>query len=607
MMLANPWALLWLAVGLPVAALFFFRVRPTEIIVPALALWEQLNRAREYQGFGKRFGRWPTLLAQLVIVALLTLTLSDPRLAGDRRDVVVVLDDSATMQTRDESGRTRFDLARDEVLRLVREADADGVVAVVLAGEPVRVAAHRNSDGSALRAIVAGLAPRDVNADLTRALRLAANIASDAGSGRVIVYSDKPLPSSASKNSVRWSRVGKPQPNVGIAAIRKSTDERELIVTVHQNGMDGRPAAVRLVVDDREIDRKEFTLIGQSAEISLSGPDGANQAFEVHCEPTDGLPLDNVAYGVWTAPKPARVLLVSPGNLPLLAALSQPGLTVDTINFADWRGDESADVVVLDRPTAPAVARSGARYFVVGGNDPFGWCRATTSQPAQQPVQWAPDHPALRDVDLFNWRIRNTNGMSACSASTAIVSGAQSSLVLESGLTPAQGEDTSGSPVAILVNFDLDHSNVLALASFPIFVWNSVQYLLGRSVDCAEVAFATGSPASVPTESTQPVRVINPRGEPVEAVAESNALLFLQPERAGIYRIETADVTRPVAFNWVPADSSRVDASGAAAAPAPTTRSPSWLRPLWSRLLMLGVGLIFVELILFHLNILRLG
>jgi len=607
MMLASPWALLWLAIGLPVAALFFFRVRPTEIIVPALALWEQLDRAREYHGFGKRFGRWPTLLAQLVIVVLLALTLTDPRLASNRHDVVVVLDDSATMQTRDGNSRTRFDFARAAALGLVRETGADGVVAVVLTGEPVLVAADRNSDGPALRSIVAGLAPRDVNADLTRALRLATNVASNAGAGHVIVFSDKPPPISASKTPVQWSRVGNPQPNVGIAAIRKSADERELIVTVHQDGMAGRPAALRLVADNREFARKEFALTEQSAEISLTGPDGTNRAFEVHCEPTDELPLDNIAYGVWTAPKPARVLLVSPGNLPLLAALSQPGLTVETITPALWRGDESADVVVLDRPTAPAVARPGGRYLVVGGTDPFGWCPPTTSQPNQRPVQWAPDHPVLRDVDLFNWRVRTTNGMTACSDATAIVSSAQSALVLEWGPTPVQADDASGSPVAILVNFDPDNSNVPALAGFPIFIWNSVQYLLGRSVDRAEVAFATGSPASVPAEATQPVRVVDPRGESVEAVAETDAVLILQPERAGLYRIETAGESRPVAFNWLPADSSSVNAPGVTAAPTATTRAPSWLQPLWSRLLMLAVGLIFVELILFHLNILRLG
>jgi len=607
MTLANPMALWWLALALPVAAFFFFRVRPVEVEVPALALWDELTRAADVHSFGIRFGRWPTLLVQLLIVGLLVFTLADPHWGAARRGIVIVLDDSATMQTRDATGRTRFDLAKAAVMDRIRGAGENGVAAVVLAGEPVRLAGSRETDRRGFEGRIERLEPRDVNADLARAVCLASNIGADARSDAIVVYSDKPQPLISEGSPLEWTMVGTPEANIGIAGVRKSDDGRELIVTIHQSGFTGRVAIARLVIDGREVERREIALGSRTVEVALPAPDRDGQPFEIRCDPSDALLLDNVYYGVWTVPKPARVLLVTNGNLPLLAALRQPGLQVESITPEQWTVAHSADVVVLDAPQIANINVTDGCFIVVGGSDPLGLSSSIAPQTDQRPVQWSPDRPILRDVDLLNWRVRRTASMGPSANARIIVGGANAPLVLEARKPAPQPNAAAKSLAAVLVNFDLRDSNLATRASFPIFMWNAVQDLLGRS-DGRDVAVATGAPARIPSQARGPIRIMAPRGEPCEGVAETNEVVILQPDCAGIYHVEGGADREAVAVNWVP---NGTDAPKSAQLVRSTSPShaiiDTWLQPLWSRVLAVAAIVIVMELILFHFGILRLG
>jgi len=571
MTFASPLAFWWLAIAIPIAALFFFRIRPTEIIVPTLALWERFIRSSEYHGFGIRFGRWPTLLIQLLIVALLVLALSNPR-TSESRPVIVVLDDSATMQTRDPDGRTRFDEARAAALARIHADARTGVAAIVLAGEPVRILAGRADSPPAQAALLAALAPRDVNADLPRAIRLATVLAREANASSIVTLSDKHPGADTSELPVKWRSVGTQSPNLGIAGLRRSDDGRAIVVTLHQTGMTDKSATLHLAADGREIDRKEVDLAAPTIELTLRAPATDDTQFEIRCDPPDALPLDNVAYGVWTNLPIARVLLVSIGNLPLVAALSQPNIELETIPSDQWPTTRPADVVVLDAIDAELPNLEAARLLVFAGRDPLNL--ATTTAPAldQRPIKWIPSHPLLRDVDLLTWRIHRTASFGPSPAARPIVGAPDAALVLESDPTgPADAAVRE-----ILVNFELKNSNLASRAGFPIFIWNAVQRLLNRSDEQYVLSYATGSPT--------------------RATMQCNAA------RAGFQQVEENGISRTIALNWIPNGSTPAPQSAAAAIIQPQTGAP-----LWSKLLLAAAALMLVEMTLFSFNVLRLG
>ncbi len=97
------------------------------------------------------------------------------RSGGASIAIAIVLDDSLSMQAR-VGGKTRFERARAgaaELLASTREGDA---VAIVLAGQPARVALAPTSDLSAARGIVGGLTESDRATDLEGAIVLARSL-----------------------------------------------------------------------------------------------------------------------------------------------------------------------------------------------------------------------------------------------------------------------------------------------------------------------------------------------------------------------------------------------------------------------------------------------
>lgn len=570
MTFASPLAFWWLAITIPIFAIFFFRVRPAETVVPTLALWERFLRSNEYHGFGMRFGRWPTLLFQLLIVVVLILALSNPR-TSDARPVVVVLDDSATMQTRDAESRSRFEEAKAAAIERIQAAPAGVVSAIVLAGQPVRILAGRGDTPRTQAAKVAALTPRDVNADFPRALRLASVLARETGASSIVAISDKPAATSTD-TPLTWRPVGKPTPNFGIAGLRRSNDGRAIVVTLHQSGLADQPASIHLDADGVQFDRKEVRLNAPTLEIVLQPPPSNHARFEIHCEPSDALPLDNVAYGVWTEIPTARVALLTNGDLSLVAALSQPGIELTTILPAQWPTTRPADIVVLDTVKAELPGLDSARLLTFAGRDVLNLAATSTPAADQRPIRWVPSHPLLRDVDLLTWKIQRTATFGPGTGTRSIVSGQDAALVLE-----ARASGDSVAPVReILVNFELKDSNLASRAGFPIFVWNAVQYLMNRSEDEFTLAYATGSP--------------------VRAAMQCDA------ERAGFQKVAADDSARTIALNWFADSSTPVpEPYDSIAASTATTDS------LWTRLLIAAAALMLIELELFSLNILRLG
>lgn len=571
MTFASPLAFWWLAIAIPIAALFFFRIRPTEIIVPTLALWERFVRSSEYHGFGIRFGRWATLLIQLLIVTLMVLALCDPG-TSDPRQCVVVLDDSATMQTRDSEGRTRFDEARAAALDRVHAAAPNGVGAIVLAGEPIRILSGRADNQPTQIALLTALAPRDVNADISRALRLAAVLAREANASTIVAISDKPESTRTADLPVNWHPVGRQTPNLGIAGLRRSDDGQAIIVTLHQIGLSDQTARIKITTDDIELDEKELRLTAPTLELSLRAPTVDHTQFKIRCDPADALPIDNVAFGVWTAIPTARVLLVSSGNLPLVAALSQPNIDLETIQPSQWPTSRPADIIVLDNITGDLPNVEAARLFVFAGRDPLRLTAKAEPAVDQRPIKWVPSHPLLHDVDVLSWRIHRTATFAPSPIAQPIVGAQDAALILES--VPA---GSAVDPIReILVNFELKDSNLPTRAGFPIFVWNAVQRLMNRSDDQFALSYPTGSP--------------------VRATMRCNT------EHVGFQETEENGMTRSLALNWI-SDASTPAPQSVTYAGVPGATGLS----IWMQILIGVAALMLVEMVLFSLNILRLG
>jgi hypothetical protein len=372
--------------GAVVTALYFLRLRRRPIEVPFVHLWREVLADERSSQLFQRLTRLVSLLLALLLVALITLALADPRRsghAGDGRVVVIALDTSASMQATDVAGG-RLAAARREAMRVIDALGATDRAIVVAMGAEARPLSALGADAAALRDAIAHAEADDLVADLPAAARFAADLAHGSARAELVLVSDGALEGEAearalleaARVSARHVRVGasdaSASPNLGITAlaIRRyplDTARNEVLLEVRSASDRDETVEVTLLGDGEVIDVERVSLAAGARERrffqDLSGVDRGLEARIAVLGPggevdpaRDVLAADDHAWALVPARRRARVALVSEDDIYLEAALLlDEYLDVETVAPSAWPPSEPFDVAILDRfvPSAP--------------------------------------------------------------------------------------------------------------------------------------------------------------------------------------------------------------------------------------------------------------
>src|SRR2546428_13036502 len=139
----NPAAFAFLALIPVVLLLHALRHRRRDVRVSTLFLWESvLREAHGSLGLQRLVQNLPLLL-QLLLVCVFTAALANPVLTttvAENKDIVLVLDVSASMQARTPQG-TRFAQAQQRALEVLQNLPSGRQMALSTAGRPPPAAA----------------------------------------------------------------------------------------------------------------------------------------------------------------------------------------------------------------------------------------------------------------------------------------------------------------------------------------------------------------------------------------------------------------------------------------------------------------------------------
>jgi Ca-activated chloride channel homolog len=173
-----------IAAGLVIVA-YILKLRRRRQEIPFSKLWQRVLREKDASSLWRRLKRLFSLLIQLAFLALIVGAVTDPRVGEavvTGRNIVVIVDSSASMKTRDEGPDkpARIERAKDEARNLLRRlGGADAAMVVRMDGQTTAMSRFE-SDVPHLVKVVDGIHASDTPADLHRALRAA----SDALRGR---------------------------------------------------------------------------------------------------------------------------------------------------------------------------------------------------------------------------------------------------------------------------------------------------------------------------------------------------------------------------------------------------------------------------------------
>jgi hypothetical protein len=236
-----PLALIGL-ISVPIIVTFYMlRLRRPERQVSSTFLWQQLVRDVEANAPWQRLRRSLLLLLQILLAVVFAFLVARPfteHPAGLARDLVLVIDASASMSSVDEFP-DRLTAAKRVALEQLAQVPSDGRVSVVAAGDTARVVANEATDRGRISQAIQSIEASTSASDLTDALKLAGKLAERARGAEILVVTDdagSTVPDVALDVPVRVATVGRERENQAIAALAVRADpsglKRTLFVSV---------------------------------------------------------------------------------------------------------------------------------------------------------------------------------------------------------------------------------------------------------------------------------------------------------------------------------------------------------------------------------------
>jgi hypothetical protein len=259
----------------------------------------------------------------------------------------------------------------------------------------------------------------------------------------------------------------------------------------------------------------------------------------------DALPADDAAYVVVPPPKALSVLLVTDSNYyleKLKTSVQMKEFDILSPNAYEDAKPTKYDVILFDR-------YPNMKYLPTSGNFMYFNCVPPRSKLTQQMngprplftqdngvLDWKRDHPMLRGLNLGKRYIKTALRLNLPLGAERLVDGDKGPLVV----MLREGRSTH-----LVVAFDVMESDWPLKLSFPIFMYNALQYLaLGSEMDVRE-AYDPGATPTIPLADIKRVaadkteiHLNGPDGQKTIKIPETGEFALPALTRVGLYTLD---------------------------------------------------------------------
>lgn len=498
MTLGTPLALLLALIAIPIVIFYILKVRLRRVPVSTNLFWNQIFEEKPPKSLWQNLRYWLSLLAQLLILALLVLAIADPILSwqtkGARR-VVLIMDVSASMQAFDKA-TTRFDSAKQAAQRVLDGVREQDQVAILTAGTQPEVVLGMGNHVPSLRRAINDLQPVDTPANLGSAVELADQLLGDAPNGQVIVFTDQANPKNTKSDNepkkataVEYRAFGSNASNVGITQFqtRRSMVDAvgyELLVEV-RNASD-QPIQCRLEIelDERPVDifplklQPNETWSRTLEKTSLEG--GALKASLSKFETDQGedrsknnrLDVDDIAWAILPDRVIQPVLIVSPGNLFLQKVFEANPLVRVTVQKEIPTAWPENTVVVLHKLIPDPLPSNP--LFIIDPETNSSLFRVDGLIDSPLVTEQDKDSPLMTHVRLDNVMFPGTKKLTLLTQTAKPIASCVGGESLFATLS-------HGDKKAVVLGVNLEQSDLAFRTVFPILASNAIAWFSSQS------------------------------------------------------------------------------------------------------------------------------
>ena len=581
--------------------------KPRQVDVTNLFLWNEVLKEKSRNLSFERLKRNLPLLLQILIVVLAALALAKPTwtyLTAKKGNMILVIDTSASMQTRSGSG-TRFDLARQKALQLIEQRGQGQKILIVEAGNKSVVNTGFIDNSSQAQDLVNKLQPSDAAADLEPAIYLALSFVDPAKEDLLYLITDGAGQdiSALIKNQpkIRPLIVSGGEHNVGITKFefRQQTDHSdryEFMLEIKNFNLIPIESSIRLSIDRVALFEKAITFEAQEKKLLIIPYSGLiNGIARATLEIDDDFKVDNQAYLSLNSAKEIWVLLVSKGNHfleKLLAAY--PNFRVNSVKEiipSSWPEQAARhDIVIVDRMDFPETDRGN--FLLIDAYSPSIPVFRTGQVRLPEILAWNRKSPLMANVNPSGLIVEEGTKLQADRRLQPVIESAQTGLMYAIEKNELR---------AVLIGFDFTRSDLPFKVAFPVMMSNIFNWLNPHKLEFSILQTQAGEAFDIylnPRTDTLYTRAPDEKWE--KHPVKMNPFRYKNTGRVGIYTVAENGKERYFTVNL--ADESESDTNPVSLEHIPDQTEASLgseeisaQQPLWMFFILLGCALLMIE------------
>ncbi|MFO1065066.1 MAG: BatA and WFA domain-containing protein [Pirellulales bacterium] len=553
---ANPLGWWWAALALPIIAFYILKVRLRRKQVSTFLFWDRVFEEKKPRAWWQQLRHWLSLLLQLLLLLLLVGALVDPLWSwqkSQRRKLILIVDNSASMGTVESSNATRLDAAKKTAAALARSLRAGDEMAVLSAGGKPAVVVGLTDHIRSLLEAIERVELTDAPTALAETVKTARRLLPEGSSSQITILTDGCDPSAASlaqDASLQFVGFGKKLDNVAITQfqVRRSLSDAigyQVLIEVTNFSEQSQSCRLELDLEGRLADVIPIELAaGANKSLHLDQTSAAGGRLTATLDIQDALAVDNRALAVLPSRRKMPVSLVSSGSLFLNSVLQSIPLTeVTSLTSLPSPMPAGSQTIWLLHQQVPEKLPDGKLFVINPKNNCDQW---TLGSELEQPIvaEIKSDSPITQHVRLTNVIFPGAVDMTFSGEYESLISAPESKPLLARIRRP-QGD-------ALVLNVNLDDGDLPLRIAFPVLMKNAIEWFSGVSAEL-EPAATTGSalavelPKSLRTQATyaapQASESTESTGEKLNAVSPETE----QSRRQSLFVQDPAGTRTPLA------------------------------------------------------------
>lgn len=562
----DPSAFWWLLL-LPVIVFFYFlKLKRDECLIPSTLLWKKVIEDTRVNSLFARLKKNLLLFFQLLLMALLILALARPFLASrtkEEKKIVLLIDRSASMGTKEAEDISRMDKAKSLAEKIVDDLmDGDSAMIISFAKHAT---VHQSFTGlkSLLKERIRSLSPLQEETRIEEALLIAQSMLEKVPSSTLYIITDGIIPDwdkikeqyllekNKKKTKIvlpKFLLLGEKSANVAILGFEIRSDKlgkQQGFAKIQNLGDKPAKGYIELYIHGEALLQEIKTVdLGPGDTIGVFFPnlpvqEGRVEASFVLTQGEDYLALDNKAYFFVQAKQKHSIALVTKGNFFLQRVLVSYESDLSILSSEEYQKEEKKfDVVVFDDCSPDKKLPSGGYLFIhsmplLPGLQVQGEIQSNSGSLLNITDQ-NEFHPSMRFVDMRKLSLKKAMNL-LWPLDTVPILESQNHILI--------GSFTRGKQDYIIIAFDLLHSDWPLKLSFPLFMANTIEWLLEKQT---KNNIRTGESFEISMPKTiAEIQIIDPIGKKFFLPASPlDSPIFSQAHYAGFYDIQATGVPR---------------------------------------------------------------